>query len=127
MRTALEYIRSNYHQHVDLEDVAEAANSSATHLRRQFKDATGMTPIQYLMDIRMAAAKQLLLTDLKVFEVACLVGIEDHSYSGRLFRKITGVSPQKYREQTAKAARRGGTRRSPAKRRPSKKSNSPTI
>lgn len=117
VRVALEFIRSNYHQHIGLEDIAEAANSSATHLRRQFKDATGMTPIQYLMDIRMAAAKQLLLTDLKVFEVACLVGIEDHSYFGRLFRKITGVSPQKYRKQTARTA----------KRKPSKKSNSPTI
>lgn len=117
VQTALEFIRSNYYLHIGLEDIAEAANSSATHLRRQFKDATGMTPIQYLMDIRMAAAKQLLLTDLKVLEVACLVGIEDHSYFGRLFRKITGVSPQQYRKQTAKAA----------KRKPSAKSNSPTI
>ncbi len=104
VQAAQEFIHSNYPMPITLDNIAESADSSHTHLTRQFKAAIGMTPVQYLLNIRMAAARQLLLTDLKVFEVAHMVGIEDHCYFSRLFRRITGVSPIAYRLKMSKKA-----------------------
>ena len=103
VQAAQDFIHANYNTTIDLDDIAEAAETSETHLRRQFKAATGMTPIQYLMDVRIAAARELLLTDIKVSEVARLVGIENPYYFSRLFRRINGVSPLQYRRQIDKS------------------------
>lgn len=99
VQTAQEFIQANYHKPINLEDIAEAADSSVNHLGRQFKAATGLTPIAYLISVRVAAARELLLTDLKVLEVARLVGIENQYYFSRVFHNITGISPLQYRHE----------------------------
>lgn len=105
VQIAREFIYSNYHVSITLDDISEAANVSIDHLGRLFKAATGMTPIQYLIDVRMKAAEQLLLTDLKIHDVAHMVGVEDHHYFSRLFHRSRGVSPLAYRRKMAKVAR----------------------
>ena len=105
VRSALEFIDSHYHAPISLDNIAEAAESSVTHLCRLFKAATGLSPIQYLIDVRITAAKELLLTDLKISEVAHLVGFDDISYFGRSFRKNNGASPRQYRQRMKKASR----------------------
>ncbi len=105
VRIAREFIHSNYHRPIGRDDIVDAAESSITHLSRQFKAATGMSPIQYLTNIRMAAARELLATDLKVSEVARLVGIEDPAYFSRVFCHASGVTPLTYRERLAKASK----------------------
>ncbi len=115
VQAAKEFINSNYHMSINLENIAEAADSSTGHLCREFKTATGMTLMQYLAEVRMETARQLLLTELKVSEIALLVGIDDHCYFSRLFRRINGVNPARYRRAAVKAARaprpRNSTRR----------------
>ena len=106
VQTARQFIHSNYQAPIGLDDIADAANASAHHLSRQFKTATGLPPIQYLLDLRMEAARELLLTDLKVAEVSRLVGVEDPYYFSRLFRRINGASPLQYRRKMAKIAKR---------------------
>lgn len=105
VRAALEFIDSHYHAPLSLDDIAEAAESSVTHLCRLFKAATGLSPIQYLINARMTAAKELLLTDLKISEVSRLIGFDDISYFGRIFRKNNGSSPRQYRQKMQKASR----------------------
>ena len=107
VQVAQEFIYSNYHASITLDDMSEVANISIDHLGRLFKAATGMTPIQYLIDVRIKAAEQLLLTDLNIRDVAHMVGVEDHHYFSRLFHRNRGVSPLAYRQRMAKAARPG--------------------
>lgn len=105
VQVAQEFIYYHYHMPINLDDIAEAAESSVNHLIRQFKTVTGLTPIAYLLQVRMAAARQLLLTDLKVSEVSRLIGIEDAFYFSRLFRRETGANPLAYRRRMSKSTR----------------------
>ena len=104
VQAAREFIYSNYHTSISLDDIAGAAECSVTYLNQQFKDATGRTPIQYLLAVRMEAARELLLTDLKISEVAFIVGIKDPAYFSRVFGQINGVSPVQYRRKMVEKA-----------------------
>ena len=107
VQAAQEFIRSNYHTSIGLDEIAAAVDASGNHLRRQFKAATGLTPMQYLLAFRMEAARELLLTDLKVAEIAELVGIDDPSYFGQVFRRNNdGLTPLRYRRKMSGEARR---------------------
>lgn len=67
-------------------------------LKRRFKAATGLTLIDYVQNLRIEAAKQLLETsDRAVDEISYEVGYEDASFFRRLFRRRTGVAPAQYR------------------------------
>ncbi|MDY7011630.1 MAG: AraC family transcriptional regulator, partial [Planctomycetota bacterium] len=104
VQVAQDFIHSNYHTPIKLDDVSAAAETSSNHLGRLFKSAVGKTPMQYLADVRMEAARQLLRTDLKIAEVARLVGIEDPYYFSRAFKRIDGVSPLQHRRKMKDAS-----------------------
>lgn len=58
-----------------------------------------MTPLQYLLNIRLTNAKKLLeTTDYSINEIALIVGYDNALYFSRLFHKHVGVSPREYRE-----------------------------
>lgn len=103
VRIAKEFIQSHYHMSISLDDIAAAADSSVNHLGRQFKIAAGMTPIQYLLEVRMEAARQLLLTDMKIFEVAGMVGIASPPYFSKVFLGSNGVTPRQFRRKIARS------------------------
>jgi AraC-like DNA-binding protein len=70
---------------------------SSEHMRRVFKKDTDKTPLQFLMDMRVEEARQLLADGaLNVKQVAQRVGIRDALYFSRLFTRSTGVSPREY-------------------------------
>ena len=97
VRQVIEYLQEHYNQDLTLDDVARKVHISPSHLSRLFKDELGMTIIDYLTDIRIAAAKQMLEnSDLMVKEIAEKVGYQG-SYFTRVFKKNTGVSPAEYR------------------------------
>ncbi|RXK86556.1 GlxA family transcriptional regulator [Filimonas effusa] len=74
---------------------------------RRFKQATGVTPIDYLQQTRIEAARQLLEhTDLSMMEIMCHVGYGDMKSFRNLFLRITGLTPKAYREKYALAAGR---------------------
>ena len=80
-----------------------ATGYSKDHLRRCFQQATGMTPHEYLTDIRIRYAKRLLLQRLPVSEAAMLSGYYDPDYFCRLFRAQTGMTPTAYQKKHAVA------------------------
>ena len=67
-------------------------------MNRRFKLATNTTPVQYLQDIRINHARELLKqSNLVVAEVADAVGYQDTSYFSSLFKKLNDVTPNEYR------------------------------
>ncbi|MFB8372381.1 response regulator [Paenibacillus taichungensis] len=76
-----------------------------------FKKEVQLTFLQYLMQIRMEAAKELLRsTELKSFEIAGQVGFAEPNYFSFCFKKHIGISPKEYRKQTALTASEGTSR-----------------
>ena len=98
---AKEYIRENYaDDHISLNRVAREVNISATHFSSIFSQETGSTFIEYLTEVRLEKAKELLrCTDKKTSEIAYAVGYKDPRYFSHLFKKITGDTPRQFRTQ----------------------------
>lgn len=85
-------------QPLDLTRLAHELGVSYSHFRRAFKQSTGLPPHQYLLNLRINLAKQLMEEqDLKLNEVARQVGFEDGFYFSRLFKQKTGISPSQWR------------------------------
>lgn len=92
---AIDYMHSHLDQDISLEMLAQTVNISPSHLRRLFKQATGMAPHQYLINLRVHRAKELLLTrSFSVNEVAAEVGFADQSHLHRHFKRLFGVTPK---------------------------------
>lgn len=81
-----------------LDDLVNTANMSRGNLIRIFRNATGQTPIEYLIDIRLQRAINMLKnSELPITEIAYLVGFNDSNYFSRLFREKLNASPREYR------------------------------
>jgi YesN/AraC family two-component response regulator len=79
--------------------IAERANLAPGTLTKKFKQAHKTTLSQYLLHRRIDKAKSLLATTtLTVYEVGSNVGIPDPQYFNKQFRKVTGNSPSRYRD-----------------------------
>jgi AraC-like DNA-binding protein len=88
-------------QRLTLAELVHAAGeSSPWQFIRRYRAATGQTPMQAFLHRKIARACYLLeVSDLPVAEVASQFGFDDPYYFSRLFRKITGISPARYRQQ----------------------------
>lgn len=79
-------------------DLLAIAHMSRSTLMRVFRKATGQSPIEYLVRLRIQKAMQHLRTsDRTITEIAMDVGFNDSNYFARQFRRITGRSPRKFR------------------------------
>lgn len=95
---AKEFINSNYNKSIDLEDIAKSACLSVNHLLRTFKQAYGISPHQYLIQVRIERAKYFLKnTSYTLNEIVEIVGFECPSSFIRLFRTMNKTTPGKYR------------------------------
>jgi len=85
-----------------LDDLLSIAHMSRSNLMRVFRKATGQTPIEYLVRLRIQRAMDMLRnTDLTVTEIALEVGFNDSNYFTRQFRRILGESPRSFRQRNA--------------------------
>lgn len=93
-------IETRYQEPLTLNYLAKSAHLSVNHLLRLFKEATGQSPIDYLIRFRINKARELLAgTDLTVTEIGFKTGFSDSNYFARQFKKVTGVSPREYRKR----------------------------
>jgi AraC-like DNA-binding protein len=96
----LGWVDENLDQPISIPMLAERAKRSPGTIARKFKEAHRTTLTQYLLLRRIDRAKSLLATTtLTIFEVGCAVGIPDAQYFNKQFRKCTGISPSRYREE----------------------------
>lgn len=103
MAKTREYISSNYHKDLSIEEVAEFAGLSISHFCLLFKQETGYTFLEYLTECRIEKAKYILKnSQVKVYQIAPLVGYQDPRYFTQVFKKMTGMTPTEYRENSVK-------------------------
>lgn len=97
------YIDTHYAEPIRIGDLAERVFLTPCYLTHCFKDMTGYSPKQYLVQARLAAAKDLLIhSDLSVSEVAFRTGFSDVNNFIRTFRQNAGTTPLCYREREQK-------------------------
>ena len=89
----------NSHTGLTMEDIANRLCMSYSSFRRNFKQYTGLSPHQYLQEIRIQKSKELLAaTNLTCQEIAYKIGYESPIHFSTTFKKKTGLTPAKYRE-----------------------------
>lgn len=95
---AEEYIKENFHKDVSLDEVSKIVNISPYYFSKIFKERTGKNFIEYLTNIRMEKAKELLsTTEYSMKEICCMCGYSDPNYFSRSFKKNVGVTPTEYK------------------------------
>jgi two-component system, response regulator YesN len=96
---ASDYIKKNYMKKLTLEEVSSHVYLSPSYFSKVFKDEMKFNFNAYLNHIRIEMGKKLL-SDEKValVDISSMVGFEDQSYFTKVFKKITGISPGRYRE-----------------------------
>lgn len=103
----LRYLRHNFTQPIDLDEVAERFGYSPRNLRRVFSVATATTPHSYLVKLRLARAMRALrTTDDSVTEIALASGFNDSNYFAYSFKKLLGTTPFRYRQDARSSAPR---------------------
>ncbi len=92
------FIEANYHRQIALEDVAQAVGYSPAYLTNLIRRQTGQTVQRWIIQRRMAAARDLLLeTDQVVGQIAAKVGYQHQVHFFRQFRQVHGTTPQAWR------------------------------
>ncbi len=96
---ACRYMEENFSSHLNLERIASAANLSPSFFHSVFKNATLLTPSEYLLDIRLLNAKNMLQnSDLPLLDIALSCGFESQAYFCYVFKKHLDITPKKYRD-----------------------------
>lgn len=100
LRQAIEYINQNLEKDLGLAEMATVVGISMYHFSRMFKQSTGFSPHQYVMNCRIEEAKRLLTkTEQAIDQIYPQVGFQTQSHFTNVFRKLMGTTPNAYRKQ----------------------------
>lgn len=96
---ARDYLHAHMEQDLGLDELAWASGVDRFRLSRAFKAAFGIAPHAYLVQLRLARARQLLASGQPPTRVAMTLGFADQSHMGRWFRRAYGLTPAHYRRR----------------------------
>lgn len=104
IQQAVQHLTLQYTQPISIQQLANMLGYHRTHLCKLFKRYTGLSPMQYLLNIRMTRAEHLLKTekDMTIDQIASSVGYGDALYFSRKFHAWQGLSPSSYRQGVAR-------------------------
>lgn len=98
IKAAKQYVWDNSEYKITMEDISKKLYISAGYFGFIFKKETGVNFIDYVIEVKMAKAKKLLLSsNCKVKEIAAKVGYDDYTYFCKIFKKMAGCTPLEYR------------------------------
>jgi AraC family transcriptional regulator len=99
LRQAIDYIQENLSENISLEAIANHIDLSCYHFCRLFKQSTGFSPYQYVIQQRVKRAKQLLRQGkMSIGDIAIACGFSHQSHLNRHFKRLTGVTPKTWIE-----------------------------
>ena len=99
MRNVLAYIQENFRRNLTTEELAGVCHMHPTHFIRAFKLRMAQTPHQYISDVRMEYARQLLdRSDKSIIEIAEDAGFYDLAHFSRTFKQYYSMTPSQYRK-----------------------------
>ena len=95
---AIDFMRENLEESIDLPAIAAVTGLSSSHFARQFRTATGVAPHQYLMRLRIDRARRLLgETHTHLVDIAFACGFANQEHLSRVFKRECGMAPAAYR------------------------------
>lgn len=98
LRRVLEHMRANLGANLELATLAAESGYSRAHFLRTFRAATGQTPHRYLMELRLARARDLINTrSMRLIDIALACGFSTHAHLTTTFRSRFGVPPSAHR------------------------------
>ena len=101
VNATVHYMNEHIEKRLSRSDLADYSGYSASHLSDLFRKATGYAPLAYFNMLKVQYACQMLdNTPLRINQICYKVGFDDCYYFSRLFRKIKGISPSQYKQQT---------------------------
>lgn len=102
---ALDYIHKNYRKEIDIQEVAEYAGISYSHLRKIFRDEAGENIVNYINSLRIKESKRLLcMTEMTLKEISSTLGYNNDQSFVRFFKKYERVTPGEFRASNKKMA-----------------------
>jgi AraC-like DNA-binding protein len=101
IQKAVKYIEDNHRANLCLASVAGKACLSSFHFSRVFREIMGVSFKQYLIDLKLESAKEMLRGDRTVSEAAAAVGYEEIAHFAKIFKKRTGCTPSEFRKKHA--------------------------
>jgi len=96
---AKHFMDQNFKENIDLDKISDQANFSKFHFLRIFKSAFGMSPYQYLTELRLKQAKELLKDENRISTVCFELGFESIQSFSKLFKKHFAESPSSYQKR----------------------------
>ncbi len=96
----IEYIRSNLHFPISIQELSQKSCMSESNFYRKFKQELGMSPVDFINKERIKKASELLRDErCNLTEVFLACGFKNRSYFNRMFKRVTGMSPNSYRQR----------------------------
>ena len=97
VKRAVEYIQNNFARDLSLEDVAKYLNLNPSYFSRFFKLHTGFNFRDYLIELRVKKAKELLITGkYKIYEISIMTGYKNSKYFAAQFKTVTSLTPSEF-------------------------------
>jgi AraC-like DNA-binding protein len=93
---ALEHLNTNFHHSILLDELSDIARMSNSHFQRIFKLKMGISPIRYLLNLRIEKSKQLFKSKLSCTDIAYETGFYDQSHFTKYFKSHVGMIPKQY-------------------------------
>ena len=95
-----DYLNKNFREHIKLDELCFLFNTNKTTLCANFKKAYGQTIIDYINNLKIKEAKVLMREGkYNLTEISAMLGFNSIHYFSRMFKKITGVSPNEYKKK----------------------------
>lgn len=98
---AVKYILEHFEEKLTLDELASEAGMSSSHFSAVFRELIGESPIDYLLNVRITKAKQLLCDGVSVTKVSELAGFSDIYYFSSVFKKKEGESPAEFKRRSS--------------------------